>query len=124
MNALDWLLLLLYGAGLFFNLAAVVGIIRLPDVYSRLHSTAKNTTLGSLLIILGLAIRQMVEGSWAASLKLLFIGLVLTIVSPIASHALARAAYWSGVPLWEGSVIDEYAEQVANGPARSGRERD
>jgi multicomponent Na+:H+ antiporter subunit G len=112
MSALEWLLLLFYGAGFFFNLAAVVGIIRLPDVYSRLHATAKNTTLGSLLIVIGLAIRQLAAGSWAASLKLLFIGLILLVVSPIASHALARAAYWSGVPLWEGSVVDEY------GPSR------
>ncbi len=115
MSVLEWLLLVLYAAGFFFNLAAVVGIIRLPDVYSRLHATAKNTTLGSLLIVLGLAIRQLAIGSWAASLKLLFIGLVLMIVSPIASHALARAAYWSGVPLWSGSVVDEYGQRQAAG---------
>ena len=109
MNLLEVVLVLFYAAGLFFNLAAVVGIIRLPDIYTRLHSSSKNTTLGSLLVIFGLAIRQLFTGSWATSVKLLFIGLILMIVSPIASHALARAAYWSGVPLWRGSVTDEYA---------------
>jgi multicomponent Na+:H+ antiporter subunit G len=109
MNLLDLVLLFFYATGFFFNLAAVVGIIRLPDIYNRLHSSSKNTTLGSLLVVFGLAIHELFAGFWAASLKLLFIGLILIMVSPIASHALARAAYWSGVPLWKGSVIDEYA---------------
>jgi multicomponent Na+:H+ antiporter subunit G len=109
MNLLEVVIVFFYMAGLFFNLAAVVGIIRLPDIYTRLHSSAKNTTLGSLLVIFGLAIRQLFAGFWSTSIKLLFIGLILMIVSPIASHALARAAYWSGVPLWKGSITDEYA---------------
>ena len=120
MNLLEGVLLFFYAAGCFFNLAAVVGIIRLPDIYSRLHSSSKNTTLGSVLVVLGLAIRQAVVGSWFESLKLLFIGLILLMVSPIASHALARAAYWSGVPLWEGSVTDEYAQHRANKELGSG----
>jgi multicomponent Na+:H+ antiporter subunit G len=109
MIVLEIILLFLYLGGFFFNLAAVVGIIRMPDVYGRLHSSSKNTTLGSLLIIFGLAIRQLVIGSLAASVKLMFIGLLLMMVTPVASHALARAAYLSGVPLWKGSVADEYA---------------
>jgi multicomponent Na+:H+ antiporter subunit G len=113
MNFLDLVLLLFYLTGFFFNLAGVVGIIRLPDVYCRLHASSKNTTLGSLLIVFGLAIRQLFAGSWPDSLKLLFIGLILIIVSPIASHALARAAYWSGVPLWQGTITDEYAKSRA-----------
>ena len=108
MIALEIFLIFVYAAGLFFNIAAVVGIIRLPDVYSRLHSSSKNTTLGSLLIIGGLALRQLFTASWPVSIKLLFIGMLLLMTSPIASHALARAAYWSGVPLWKGSVTDEY----------------
>ena len=113
MNLLELLLLFFYATGFFFNLAAVVGIIRLPDIYNRLHSSSKNTTLGSLLIIFGLVIRELFSGSWSTSVKLLFIGLILSMASPIASHALARAAYWSGVPLWEGSVTDEYAHSRA-----------
>lgn len=109
MIAFELALVLFYTSGVFFNVAAVVGIIRLPDIYTRLHSSAKNTTLGSLLIVFGLAMRELYVHDWAAALKLLFIGLILLVVSPIASHALARAAYWSGVPLWRGSVVDEYA---------------
>jgi multicomponent Na+:H+ antiporter subunit G len=106
--ALDVVVTILYALGLFFNLAAVVGIIRLPDVYCRLHSSSKNTTLGSLLIVLGLAIRQVENDAYPSALKLLFIGFLLLMINPIGSHALARAAYLFGVPLWEGTVCDQY----------------
>ncbi len=108
MNVLEAVLLFFYATGFFFNFSAVVGIIRLPDIYNRLHSSSKNATLGSVLVIIGLAIRQLYAGSFPAFVKLLFIGVILLMVSPIASHALARAAYISGVPLWKGSVTDEY----------------
>src|SRR5436190_20170160 len=110
MNVLLIVLLVLYGVGLFFNLAAVVGIIRMPDLYCRLHSSSKNTTLGSVLIVIGLALREAQVGEGPAAIKVLLIGALVLIVTPIGSHALARAAYKYGVPLWEGSVIDQYAD--------------
>jgi monovalent cation/proton antiporter MnhG/PhaG subunit len=109
------LIALLFACGLFFNLAAVLGIIRMPDVYCRLHSSSKNTTLGSSLIILGLALHAGLAGSWPAVIKILFIGLLLLVVTPIGSHALARAAYWQGIPLWDGTVVDQYGGE--GGPA-------
>lgn len=116
MSVLVALIGLLYALGLFFNLASVVGILRLPDIYCRLHSSSKNTTLGSSLIILGLAMRAGLEGTWPAVVKILFIGLLLLVVTPIGSHALARAAYWQGIPLWEGTLVDQYRAET--GPAR------
>jgi multicomponent Na+:H+ antiporter subunit G len=107
---MDLLILLLYAAGLFFNLAAVVGMIRMPDLYCRLHSSSKNTTLGSLLIVIGLALREFQAGEAPAALKVLMIAAFLLVVTPIGSHALARAAYRYGVPLWEGTVVDQYSE--------------
>jgi multicomponent Na+:H+ antiporter subunit G len=101
-------LLLLYLSGLFFNLAGVVGIVRMPDMYCRLHSSSKNTTLGTLLVILGLTMREIQLGSVPGAVKVLFIGLLMLIITPIGSHALARAAYLYGVPLWEGTVVDQY----------------
>jgi multicomponent Na+:H+ antiporter subunit G len=111
MSALLVALAAVYLLGLFFNLAAVVGIIRMPDVYCRLHSSSKNTTLGSALIILGLAAREAAQGAWPAVAKILLIGLLLLVVTPIGSHALARAAYISGVPLWEGTVVDQHPSE-------------
>lgn len=109
------LIFLLYLAGLFFNFSGVVGIIRMPDLYCRLHSSSKNTTLGSLLIVLGLALREFGIGEGPAGLKVLLIGAFILTVAPIGSHALARAAYKFGVPLWEGTVIDQYADAPESG---------
>jgi multicomponent Na+:H+ antiporter subunit G len=119
MNVLLIFLLIIYLIGLFFNFAAVVGILRMPDLYCRLHSSSKNTTLGSILIILGLAIRQIQVGSVPAALKILFIGLLLMVITPIGSHALARAAYLFGVPLWEGTIIDQYPPALGEGKVSS-----
>jgi multicomponent Na+:H+ antiporter subunit G len=106
------IILLLYAAGLFFNLSAVVGILRLPDLYCRLHSSSKNTTLGSLLIVFGLALQWFTMAENPAAIKVLLIGAFFLIITPIGSHALARAAYKYGVPLWEGSVCDQYADST------------
>ena len=109
------LLALVYLLGLFFNFAAVVGLIRMPDLYCRLHSSAKNTTLGAALIIGGLALRELQLGSLPAAAKMLFIGVLMLVVTPIGSHALARAAYLYGVPLWEGTVVDQYPVSLGEG---------
>jgi multicomponent Na+:H+ antiporter subunit G len=107
MTVLDVVIGLLYLSGAFFNLSAVVGILRLPDLYCRLHSSSKNTTLGSLLILIGLALRDLQLGEGPAAVKLVGIGILLLIVNPIGSHALARASYKYGIPLWQGSKIDQ-----------------
>jgi multicomponent Na+:H+ antiporter subunit G len=110
MNLILYPVIFLYLAGLFFNFAAIVGIIRLPDVYCRLHSSSKNTTLGSLLIILGLALRDIQGGAIPDAAKLLLIGIILMVVSPIATNALAHSAYTQRVPLWDQSVCDQYGD--------------
>jgi multicomponent Na+:H+ antiporter subunit G len=102
--------LILYVAGLFFNLTAIIGIIRLPDVYCRLHSSAKNATLGSLFILVGLALRALQAGDAVLSLKLLLIGALLMVVSPVGSDALAQAAYVHDAPFVAGTVCDQYAD--------------
>jgi multicomponent Na+:H+ antiporter subunit G len=107
---MDILIIIFFVAGLFFNLSGVIGIIRMPDLYCRLHSSSKNTTLGSILILIGLALREWQVGEGPAGVKVLLIGALVLIVTPIGSHALARAAYQYGVPLWENSVVDQYAD--------------
>lgn len=109
MNLLDLLILALYLGGFFFNLSGVVGIIRLPDLYCRLHASSKNTSLGATLIVMGLALRQFQAGEFPAGIKVILIGTFILTTTPIGSHALARAAYKYGVPLWEGTVVDQYA---------------
>ena len=88
--------------GTFFGLVATVGIIRLPDLYSRLHAASKSDTLGSVLSLAGLAI---VLGLTTESMKLLFLLVFLFVTSPTAAHAIARAAKEEEVePVGEGGV--------------------
>ena len=81
-------------AGLFFVLAGTIGVIRLPDFYTRLHAAGMTDTLGAELILLALLFQadnlQMV-------LKLLLVAFFLFVTSPTATHAVAHAAYRAGL---------------------------
>ncbi len=80
----------LIAAGTVFCLSAAVGVIRFPDVYTRLHAGTKCLTAGALLILTGVAI---LEASWPMSGRVLLIAVFLLATNPIAAHAVARAAY-------------------------------
>jgi monovalent cation/proton antiporter MnhG/PhaG subunit len=115
MDVLTVFVLIFYLTGIFFNLAGVVGILRLPDIYCRLHSSSKNTTLGTLLIVAGLVLREFQAGAGLAGLKVVAIALLMLVITPIGSHALARAAYKNGAPLTEETVCDQYLESFTDG---------
>lgn len=81
-------------AGLFFVLAGTLGVLRLPDFYTRLHAAGMTDTLGAELILLGLIIQS---GFTQMSLKLLMVAFFLLLTSPTATHAIAYAAYKAGL---------------------------
>lgn len=100
---------ILLGVGLLFDLLGCIDLIRLPDVYNRVQAATKCVTLGTCLILLGVV----AAAGWSAlGIKALICGLFILFTSPVGAHAIARGAYRSGVPLWEGSVLDRYAEVV------------
>ncbi|MFW6266315.1 MAG: monovalent cation/H(+) antiporter subunit G [Halanaerobiales bacterium] len=76
--------------GMFFFFVATVGLMRLPDVFSRMHATTKCDTLGVSMILLGVAIK---EGISPVSLKLFLVIIFLWITTPTAAHTIARASY-------------------------------
>ena len=80
--------------GLFLVLAGTLGVLRLPDFYTRLHAAGVTDTLGAELILLALIVQS---GFSQMSLKLLLVGFFLLITSPTATHAVAHAAYTAGV---------------------------
>ena len=84
-------------AGVFFLLTGAVGLIRFPDFYTRMHAAGKCDTLGSFLVLAGLACH---EGLNLASVKLLVVAVFIFITSPTATHAIARAAKRNQVPWW------------------------
>ncbi|WP_299616040.1 monovalent cation/H(+) antiporter subunit G [Pelagibius sp.] len=95
---------LLVLAGGLFALAAALGVLRLPDVLIRMHASTKAGTLGCGLILLAVAV-HFGESGIVARAVLAIVFLLLT--APVGAHLIGRAAYRTGVPLWQGTVIDE-----------------
>jgi len=88
------------GAGAFFALTGGIGIVRLPDFFTRTHGSALTDTLGAWLVLLGL---MFAAGLTLVTVKLIMIGLLLAVTSPTATHALARAAWEHGLRPWTNS---------------------
>lgn len=78
--------------GLFFLFVGTLGLLRLPDVYCRLHATTKCDTLGAGLVLLSLALQSSLSGA----VKLVLIITFILITNPVAAHVIARAAYITG----------------------------
>ncbi|MCX9013442.1 MAG: monovalent cation/H(+) antiporter subunit G [Candidatus Methanoperedens sp.] len=91
------LVIALLSIGAFLMLTAAVGMIRFPDVYSRMHASGKCDTLGLSLMLGGLIIYQ---GFDLVSVKMLFIIFFVLFTGPIAIHSLFRAAIKSGHEMW------------------------
>lgn len=99
---------LLVLTGALFALVAVIGLWRLPDIYTRSHSASKTGTLGSGLVLIALAVHAGDAGTTSRALA----GVVFFLLTaPIAAHLLARAAYSVGYPLWDKSVLDDLSEE-------------
>jgi multicomponent Na+:H+ antiporter subunit G len=111
MTPLEWLAAVLVIVGTFFGFVAMVGIIRLPGLYARLHAASKSDTLGSVLTLAGLAV---VLGVQTESMKLLFLLLFLFLTSPTAAHAIARAGKEQDVEP-AGDVESPWAEETEGG---------
>ena len=80
--------------GLFFMVVGAVGVLRMPDVYTRLHAAGMTDTMGAGLILIGLTFQA---GLTLVTLRLLLVWAFLLFTSPISTHALARAALSGGV---------------------------
>jgi multicomponent Na+:H+ antiporter subunit G len=89
--------IILVSLGVFFLLLGAIGILRFPDVYTRMHAAGKCDTLGALLVVSGLAVHH---GVSLESAKILFIAVFIFLTSPTATHAIARAARRRELPLW------------------------
>ena len=81
-------------AGSLFCIIGAVGVIRMPDFYTRTHAASITDTLGATLILVGLAVYS---GPNLVTVKLVFVLLLLYITSPTAGHALVKAAYSKGL---------------------------
>lgn len=119
MSIIDIIVYILLGIGVFFNVLASIGLLRFPDVYTRLHSGTKCTTFGSIfiigsVIILGLKTWYLgdVNGSVLAIHSAGAL-LAILITNPTGAHAIARAAHKSGVKPAQ-AVIDTLEKEESS----------
>jgi len=98
---------IILSVGVAFDLFGCIGLIRLPDVYNRLQAATKCATLGTALILISVFF---FTGFSSIGVKALLCIWFILITSPTAAHAISRAAHRSGIKLWEGSVMDKYAD--------------
>lgn len=91
LDIISWVLI---GAGSVFVVIGAVGMVRMPDVYTRMHASSVIESLGAGPLIVGL----MLQSGWDINtLKLLFVLLLILFMGPVVSHALAQAALHEGV---------------------------
>jgi multicomponent Na+:H+ antiporter subunit G len=95
----------LAAVGFAFSLSGAVGILRMPDVYCRIQCSSKTITMGALPALIALVVGEGPITNYGG--RALIVAGLLLIVNPAASHAIARAAYKTGVPMWSDAVRDE-----------------
>jgi len=111
------------GVGLLFDLLGCIGLVRLPDIYNRAQAATKCVTLGTCMILIGTAGLAFAQGAGALGAKAIVCAVFVLLTSPVGAHAICRGAYISGVPLWEGSVEDQFAgraEQIRSQQTQEG----
>jgi len=100
----DLLIIILITTGTLFMLIASVGILRMPDFFLRLSVTIKAATLGIGFTMAGTALYFT---DFPVSTKVLAIVFFLLITAPVSGHMIGRTAYFTGMKLWKGTIIDE-----------------
>jgi multicomponent Na+:H+ antiporter subunit G len=100
--------------GAVFHFSAGVGLLRMPDAYTRMQAGTKATTLGNTLVLAGIAFYH---PDW--TLKLLIVIYFVLMTNPISSHALARAAHAIGIPMARETKVDALRDAQNQGRSRS-----
>jgi multicomponent Na+:H+ antiporter subunit G len=90
--------------GAVLTLLAALGMVRMPDLYSRMQSATKASTLGVGCTMLAVAIDF---ADLAITTRVVLIVAFVFLTAPISAHMIGRAAYYVGVPLWKGTTLDE-----------------
>ena len=100
--------------GCFFAFAGAVGVVRMPDTFSRMQSSTNVTTLGVLLTLIGALLYFIfVMHSWGSAAKVVVIGVLTVLANPVGGHAMARAAYRIGIRPKRALAVDDLAEPDA-----------
>ncbi len=93
--------------GTLFILLSAIGILKMPDLYTRMSATTKASTLGIGLVLIGTSVYWQDFGIASRALAII---VFLFLTAPVAAHIIGRAAYFGKVPLWEKTKIDEFGK--------------
>lgn len=107
---MDTVILVCLVIGLFINGMSILGLMRFPDMYTRLHAATKTTTFGSIFVVLAIVVKNIFyydPTSLTIIIHSIVALLVIIFTNPISAHAIARASLLSGIkPV--GVVINEF----------------
>ena len=124
----EYLIMGLAALGAAFILLAAIGILRMPDLYLRISVTTKAATLGTGLILTAVALYF---GEAGISTRIVAIILFTLLTAPVAAHLIGKASYFTGVPIWDKSVVDDLkgryrrdAEGPDSGPSAQEEQED
>lgn len=95
--------------GTLFIFVSAIGILKMPDLYTRMSATTKASTLGIGLVLIGTIIYWQDFGIASRAVAII---VFLFITAPVAAHIIGRAAYFGKVPLWKKTKIDELKERM------------
>ena len=112
MSILEVIICILLVIGIFFTLAGVVGVIRMPDTFCRLQSATNIATMGAMPIALACSIYGFSESNTSLGIKSLIIVVFLLISNPVGAHAMARAAYKNKAELSGKTKFDHYRRDI------------
>jgi len=107
----DLIIIFFLGCGALLMLIAALGVVRFPDLYTRMHAASKSISLGIGFLLLA---AMVCFPTPAVILKSLAVVLFIFLTMPVASHMIGRAGYLRKVPLWENSILDEMASNTRN----------
>lgn len=97
--------------GVLFSVVTALGLIRLPDVYTRTHAASKSSTLGVLCVLIATFIHfWMIEGIFNTQMVIAIVFLFIT--APVGGHLIGRASYMSGIKVAEETVRDDMKDAL------------
>ena len=121
---IDWIAIILICSGLFFFFGSVIGLVRFPDFYTRMHAAGKGDTLSTILILAGLAIYYLNhfadfdEGHWKENISIILVAIkvigiagFVMLTSPTSTHALMQAGYEEGIKPVGEDLEDDHEEE-------------
>ena len=105
---------ILWIVGSSFAFLAALGVLRMPDVFTRMQASTKASTLGLGCLLIGAALQF---GDLASIIRIVSIGAFTLLTTPVSAHVIARASYRADVPLWDGTVLDERRQALEQAQA-------